>query len=101
MNSKDKFTLYRPVNPNGLQPGDRVHFNGWGGEVRLIDEEERGVVVRLNRNGHPVILIEKHSHETQPRTLTDRYGCARKTKEENSDGAKVSGGERSIEEIER
>lgn len=64
------------ANPNNLAPGDQVFFTGWGGEVRLMDTNERGTVVRINRSGHPVILIEKHSHEWKPRTLTDRYGCA-------------------------
>ena len=66
-------------NPHGLAPGDRVAFTGWGGEVRLMDAAEMGVVTRINRSGHPVILIERHSHEWKPRTLTDRYGCAVRT----------------------
>ena len=65
-----------PPNPRGLKVGDRIRFTGWGGEVRLLDTGERGVVQRLNRNGHPVILIENHSHEAGSRTLTDRYGSA-------------------------
>ena len=64
-------------NPFGLAPGDAVSFRGWGGEVRLIDTRQRGVVVRLNRSGYPVVLIEKHTEEAGSRTLTDRYGCAR------------------------
>ena len=64
------------VNPHSLEVGDTVRFTGWGGEVRLLDTQEIGVVTRINRSGHPVILIEKHSHESKPRTLTDRYGCA-------------------------
>jgi hypothetical protein len=68
---------HREPNPWNLTPGDAVAFTGWGGEVRLIDVHQRGVVVRLNRSGFPVILIEKHTQETGTRTLTDRYGVAR------------------------
>jgi hypothetical protein len=66
----------RDPNPHSLKAGDSVAFTGWGGEVRLIDASERGVVLRLNRSGFPVIFIERHSEEVGTRTLTDRFGCA-------------------------
>ena len=56
--------------------GDSVRFLTYGGSVRLIDCGATGTVVRINRNGHPVIAF-RCSHENAMREVHDRMGCAR------------------------
>jgi hypothetical protein len=69
--------MHKQVNPTNLRPGDRVGFCGYAGEVAIKDMREVGEVVRMNRTGHPVIRIARHSDTGLPKVLTDRYGCAR------------------------
>ena len=90
--------MRRNPNPQNLAVGDAVAFTGWGGEVRLMDADEHGVVVRFNRNGFPVILIERHSEEWEPRTLTDRYGCAVRI-EPKSPLSQLSDPKKTLEEL--
>ena len=56
--------------------GDSVVFNAWGGDVRIADCGRRGRVVRINRNGYPVVrLTDRGTHVER----TDRHGCAKVT----------------------
>lgn len=48
--------------------GARIRVTGWGGGIPLHIVRSTGTIVRINRNGHPVITVGGYEY-------TDRDEC--------------------------
>ena len=54
------------------------HFIAYGGDVRQYHVDHLGTVVAFNRNGHPVLTLDRPPTQNPAKTtITDRYDCAR------------------------
>lgn len=58
--------------------GERVRVIAYGGDVRQYHVDHLGTVVAFNRNGHPVLTLDRPPTQNPAKTtITDRYDCAR------------------------
>jgi hypothetical protein len=67
------------------EPGQRVRFLAWGGQVREYMTGMTGSVVRFTRAGNPVVRFDQPSaHNPTIVEVTDTYGCAQRV-DDNGD----------------